>query len=476
MNRAFGIKRIASWRVIALAVALALVPVAAQPARGTNDAAGITNAPRTAQSAALSPDLTGLQGVRALTAMIAGGGLGYSVAISGDVVVVGAPDRDAAYVFFKRGSGWTNTGYAAKLTASDNVAGDQFGAAVAISGDTVVVGAPFAEIGGKDVQGAAYVFVRPPTGWAGNLTQTAKLTASDGATGDEFGASVAVSGATVIVGAPFAAIGSKYAQGAAYVFVNTTQAAKLTASDGAAGDAFGASVAIRGDVVLVGAPWHDIGANPDQGAAYAFVKPGGGWANMTQTAKLTASDGATDKFSAELGIAVAISGDTAVAGAWLADVGANLNQGAAYVFIKPGSGWGNMTQTGKLTSSQTDADEFGVSVATDGSTVVVGSPIANGGRGAGYVFVRPGGGWGNMTQNARLTSSDADADGFGASVAISGTTIVVGAPSGNSGNGAGYVFARPGGGWAGGLTQTARLLEQPLPRPRLFLPIVPRRG
>lgn len=466
MNSTFGIKTIASWRVMALAMALALLPVAAHAARSTKNAAGHINALHSADCTTFSSDLTIRQELRALTAMTAGGGAGSAVAISGDVAVVGAPDGDAAYVYVKPDSGWGNMDYAAKLTASDNVAGDGFGAAVAISGNTILVGAPFAEIGGNDVQGAAYVFVKPLAGWAGTLTETVKLAASDGAPGDEFGASVAISGATLAVGAPFAAIGSNYAQGAVYVFVNATRVAKLTASDGAAGDAFGASVAVSGDVVLVGAPWHDIGANTDSGAAYAFVKPDGGWADMTQTAKLTASDGAADKFSAEMGSAVAISGDTAVAGAWLADVGTNLNQGAAYVFVKPGVLWADRTETGKLSSSETDADEFGVSAAVDDDTIVVGSPVANGGKGAGYVFVKPGGGWANMTQNARLTSSDAGADGFGASVAIGGETIVVGASTDNPV--AGSVFLQPAGGWAGNLTQTAKLIV-PF---KLFLPIV----
>ena len=108
-----------------------------------------------------------------------------------------------------------------------------------------------------------------------------------------------------------------------------TQTAKLTASDGAAGDCFGSSVAMSGDTVVVGAVYDDIGANADQGSAYVFSKPAGGWADMTQTAKLTASDGAADD---NFGISVAISGDTVVVGADCDDIGANADQGSAYVF------------------------------------------------------------------------------------------------------------------------------------------------
>ncbi len=153
---------------------------------------------------------------------------------------------------------------AAKLTASDGAASDSFGASVAVSGDTIVVGADGTHVGANLAQGSAYVFVKPTGGWSG-MTQTAKLTASDGVAYDHFGISVAISGDTIVVGAS----GSNSSQGAAYVFVKPTggwtgamtQTAKLTASDGAANDYFGGSVAISGDTIVVGAYGDDIGAN-----------------------------------------------------------------------------------------------------------------------------------------------------------------------------------------------------------------------
>ena len=124
--------------------------------------------------------------------------------------------------------------------------------------------------------------------------------------------------------------------------------AKLTASDGAAGDRFHVSAAVSGDTVVVGASGDDVGANADQGSAYVFVKPGAGWVSGTETAKLTASDGAAfDRF----GSSVAVSGDTIVVGASGDDVGANADQGSAYVFVKPGAGWVSGTETAKLTAS-----------------------------------------------------------------------------------------------------------------------------
>ncbi|GIW41370.1 MAG: hypothetical protein KatS3mg076_1947 [Candidatus Binatia bacterium] len=150
--------------------------------------------------------------------------------------------------------------------------------------------------------------------------------------------------------------------------------AELTASDGAAGDFFGYSVALDGDTMVVGARFDDIGANTHQGSAYVFVKPGTGWVDMTETAKLTASDGAAGD---EFGRSVAISGDTAVVGA--------PGKGSAYVFVEPATGWaGNLTETAKLTASD---GVGGFSVAIDSDTVVVGAPGYESG-GSAYVFVR----------------------------------------------------------------------------------------
>jgi uncharacterized protein (DUF2345 family) len=375
---------------------------------------------------------------------------GFSVSISGDTVVVGAPGKNssqgAAYVFVKPSGGWTTTStFTAKLTASDGAVGDDFGFSVSVSGDTVVVGAHNADIGANLAQGAAYVFVKPSGGWSGNLTETAKLTASDGAAFDTFGFSVSVSGDTVVVGAP----GKNSSRGAAYVFVKpsggwtttSTFTAKLTASDGAVGDDFGFSVSVSGDTVVVGAaPF------ANQGAAYVFVKPSAGWSgNLTESAKLTASDGAAFDF---FGSSVSISGDTVVVGA----LGKNSSQGAAYVFVKPSGGWsGNLTETAKLTASDGAAfDTFGWSVSVSGDTVVVGAPGAdigaNADQGAAYVFVKPSGGWTTTsTFTAKLTASDgAVGDDFGFSVSVSGDTVVVGAQfadiSTNAGQGAAYVF------------------------------------
>jgi uncharacterized repeat protein (TIGR01451 family) len=367
--------------------------------------------------------------------------LGYSIAIAGDTIVVGtfSTANQAVYVFVKPAGGWASATETAKLTASDAAASDYFGAAVAISGDTVAAGA----FGQSSNAGAAYVFVKPPGGWA-DATETAKLTASDAAGGDGLGLSVAIAGETIVAGAGGFA-------GAAYVFakpgggwVDTTETAKLTASDGVTGDGLGYSVGIAGDTIVAGAPFDDS----NRGSAYVFVKPGAGWADATQTAKLTASDAA----AGDLLFAVAISGDTVVAGAGGDESGA----GAAYVFVKPGGGWADGAQTAKLTASDgAGGDNFGVSVAISGDTLVAGAPGDDSAMGAAYFFAKPGGGWANATETGKLTGSDVVAgDGFGSSVGISGGVIAVSAPYQNSFAGAAYVFGSPSGPPVLGISKT----------------------
>ena len=358
---------------------------------------------------------------------------------------------------------------AAKLTAAGAVETNTLGYSVAISGTTVFAGAPSATVGANEKQGAVYVFTQPGGGWS-NETQAAKLTASDGAGFAQLGESVAVSGTTVFAGAPDATIGANEKQGAVYVFTepgggwsNETQAAKLTASDGAKLDELGSSVAVSGTTAIVGAPLAKVATNEHQGAAYVFTQPGGGWSNETQAAKLTASDGAAQN---GLGFAVAISGTTAIAGAPLAKVGTNEEQGAAYVFTQPGGGWSNETQAAKLTASDgAKGNVLGYAVAASETTVFAGAPHAKIGtreeQGAAYVFTKPAGGWSSETQAAKLTASNGTPDAFlGASLAVSGTTVLVGAPDANIENGyegAAYVFAQPSGGWSGELRQLETL-------------------
>jgi hypothetical protein len=188
--------------------------------------------------------------------------------------------QGAAYVFVKPADGWVNMNETAKLTTGDGGPGDNFGGAVSIndSGGTALIGASQQDtvIG----PGAAYIFVKPPAGWQTTSNDTAKLTASDGVKYAYFGFSVALSGSstnTAVVGATNGLVGKNLAQGEVYAYVEpsggwktTTETAKLTASDGALGDVFGYSVAINGTTIAAGAPYHEVGSNKAQGAAYIF--------------------------------------------------------------------------------------------------------------------------------------------------------------------------------------------------------------
>ena len=326
-----------------------------------------------------------------------------------------------------------------KLSASDGAAGDVFGVSVAVSGDTAVIGAYHDDDKGGD-SGSAYVFVRSGAVW----TEQQKLTASDGAAGDVFGVSVAVSGDTAVIGA-YHDDDKGGDSGSAYVFVRSggvwTQQKKLTASDGAAFDYFGRSVAVSGDTAVIGAYFDDVQGSLS-GSAYVFVRSGGVW---TQQKKLTASDGAAFDY---FGSSVAVSGDTAVIGTLLDD-DKGSDSGSAYVFVRSGGVW---TEQQKLTASDGAAtDYFGFSVAVSGDTAVIGTPYDDdkgSNSGSAYVFVRSGGVW---TEQQKLTASDGAAtDYFGFSVAVSGDTAVIGTPYDDdkgSNSGSAYVFVRSGGVW-----------------------------
>lgn len=417
---------------------------------------------------------------------------GRSVAISADTVVVGADGESssatgvngdqsdnsalssgAAYVFVRNGSTWTQQAY---LKASNTGVNDRFGTSVAVSGDTVVVGAYFEDSNATGVNGdgndngtldsgAAYVFVRTGATW----TQQSYLKASNTHANDKFGSSVTVSGDTIVVGAysedsnTTGVNGSQsnsgaLDSGAAYIFtrigIRWSQQAYLKASNTGQNDAFGWRVAISGDTVVVGAyaeASSATGINGDgtnnsainSGAAYVFVRNGLIW---SQQAYLKASN--TEAYD-YFGLSVSVSGDTVVVGAYgessnatgVNGDGTNNSisySGAAYVFVRNGQTW---TQQAYLKASNTGAsDNFGSSVAISGDIIVVGasgeSSNATGvngdqsnnsetSSGAAYVFVRNGTRW---AQQAYLKASNPHHyDFLGTTVAVSGDTALAGA-------------------------------------------------
>jgi hypothetical protein len=400
---------------------------------------------------------------------------GSSVAISGNTMVVAASQEDsnatsvngnqtnnsaenagAAYVFVRTGAMWVQQAY---LKPSNGTFGNGFGWSVAISGDTIVIGAVF--------KGAAYVFVRNGVTWS----QQANLTPSNAEAGDYFGESVAISGNTVVIGAPGEdsvstgvngnqSNNSAQESGAAYVFVRNgtawSQQAYVKASNTGASDAFGIGVTIDGDTMVVGAQGEDSSANSvngnasdnsaeNAGAAYVFVRSGITW---NQQAYLKASNARQNTY---FGIAVSVSSDAvAVGGIYGGDDGA----GTAYVFSRSGVTW---TERACLTSpngasspafAEGFTDYFGVSVSLSQNMLLVGARGDNrnitgvngngtdGGAtdsGAAHLFVWDGTSW---VPQAYLKASNTggsipplepDGDSFGKSVAVSGNTIVIGA-------------------------------------------------
>ena len=334
---------------------------------------------------------------------------GVSVAIDGETIVVGAYAKNlgtgAAYVYRTSDDGATHD-HVAKLT-SPGAMGDAFGISVAVDGAAVVVGAGQWLNGGS---GSAYVF-RTTDGWD-TYVEVAKLTASDGAYEDLFGQSVAINGATVVVGASqsrklqYGLCPSLDCSGAAYLFrtlddgATYGQMAKLTATDAAAGDGFGWSVAFDSGTVVVGAYGDDDACTDNllcnSGAAYVYSLSDDG----VVYSKLTAPDAAADDY---FGVSVAIDGETIVVGAY----GKNFATGAAYVY-RTSDGGTTHDQVAKLTSPGAMGDAFGISVATDGAAVVVGAgQWLNGGSGSAYIYEEIPQKTASSSQSAYNLTSDA---------------------------------------------------------------------
>ena len=338
-------------------------------------------------------------------------GASLSTIISGPALALGAAPRTTPAIGQQQ----------AELKGSDTVAQNGFGVSVAISGANVVAGAP----GYAKSAGRAYVFAKTDASWR----QSAELKGSDTIASDYFGYSVVISGTTIVVGSP----GYAKDSGRVYVFTDSAkgwgQVAELKGSDTIAGDYFGYSVVISGTTIDVGAPGHAKTA----GRVYVFTDTASGW---KQAAELKGSDTAADN---GFGYAVALSGTTAVVGAPVY----SKNAGRAYVFTHTASGW---MQAAELKGSDTVGDDgFGVSVAFSGTAVFVGADGHAKGAGRVYSFTDSAKGW---EQVAELKGADtAASDGFGISVVVSGTTLVVGAPDHAKLAGRAYVFTDTASGW-----------------------------
>ena len=324
---------------------------------------------------------------------VAGDNFGWSVSVSGDTAVIGAPyqknNQGAAYVFIRNGGIWIQQ---QMLTDASSA---RFGSTVSVSNDTAVIGA-------TDSQGgSAFIFVRSGSVWT--LQQILRAAAVD-----NFGRSMLLSGDSVMIGAST----QGNSQGAIHVFTRKgqtwTQQQRLIGQILSGGDSFGVSVAMRDDTAVVGAPRF----TDDQGAAYVFVRSGGVW---TQQQKL--ATGAVDYF----GIAVSVYSDSVVIGA----PGLDNLPGSAFVYVRSGELW---TQQQKLTASDGVQGGFGYRVSISGDTAMIGA----------NVFERINGVW---TERLKLTASEGVSNG--APVFVDADTVVIGAASANTGRGTAYSYVLP---------------------------------
>lgn len=341
---------------------------------------------------------------------------GVSVDVDGNTAAVGAEFEDtggsnagAVYVYTKTGPNWVQQ---QKVTPNDPSAGKQFGRSVALDGDTLAVGA----IGENTFTGAIYVFTRT----AGVWSQQDKLVPSDAGIAKFIGTSVALDGDTIAAGSN----GGQSATTSVAVFVRNagvwSEQALLRASNEGEGDVFGISVAIDGDTVIVGGTGADPApAGHGSGIAYAFVRSVTDfWSE--QTIFIHSDAVADDSF----GSSVAIDGDTAVIGARNHE-GGDSNSGAAYIFERVGTAW---SETGKLLPGDPAfSGNFGASCDIQGATIVVGAQgnlVGGVNSGAAYVYETDGGGW---SEHQKLFHDNpAPIDEFGFSVAFDGTSILVG--------------------------------------------------
>jgi hypothetical protein len=353
---------------------------------------------------------------------------GTDVAVDGQTLVSGAPlqgvraDADArgvAYVYVQSASSWE---LQATLVASDGADSDYFGSAVAISGDTILIGAPWADLSGAENAGAVYVFSRTN----GNWKQRVKLTADDFAAQDRFGAGLAYDGTTALIGAIYGGATPAENRGAVYALTGSadswSQQQKLLADDRAPGDGFGIRVALRNDIALIGAPSKDSPGALDAGAAYIFIRTSGVW---TQQAKLLASDLAEDDW---FGYSVALADNTAVVGTPYDEKNDIIDAGSISVFVMDDTTWEFRTK--HHASDEQVRAHFGSDLAIEDDTLLVSASSRDWFNaldvGAVHVLKRRGVNW--VEKSVLIGSDLTEHSAFGFSVAIDDHLAFIGAP------------------------------------------------
>jgi len=348
---------------------------------------------------------------------------GFSVSVEGDRIIAGAPEYESDHkggAALKEwdGSTWVETFF----QASDKAANDEYGYDVGISGNRIVVGAPFNDDVGSN-SGSAYVY-----DWDGNAWNETKLTASDAASNDGFGYCVAIDGDRIVIGS-FGDDDFGDYTGSVYLFEwdgSTWVETKFLASDAAAFDSFGKDVAIDGDRFVVGA----TGESSYTGAMYIYTYDGVNWLED----KVVPSDGFTND---RYGRAVSISGDVAVSTAMWDPTPQGIASGTAYMYTLVGSSW----VENQITTSDPIGDNFGESVSLYGDRMLVGASDSepNGlGSGSAYLFEYDGTNW---IETELIVSSDNSSNHqFGYSCAINDINIAVGAVITLSNPGAVYIY------------------------------------
>lgn len=344
--------------------------------------------------------------------------LGASCAISNDVAIVGAPNKNsgsgAAYIFIRNGNVWS---FQQELVAGDVIAGDHsnFGASVSVSSNIAIVGSPYNTypLNGSFAVGSVYIFVRNNSVW----TQQQKLITGNTNSNTHFGWSVAVNGNTLVVGEP------DYSNGIATVFVQTGTMWNQQAYIGSGGgsvDRFGGAVAISNNTIVVGA----ASKNTNKGEAYVFIPSGTNWLRQ-QT--LDANDGLSND---QFGASVAINNDTIIIGA----PGKSSGSGEAYIFTRSNNIWSPLQNL-----IGTTGQSFGTSVSITNNTAIVGAPGSNPSKGSATVFVRAGTVW--VSQPILMATDGIVGDYFGISVCVSNNTYLIGAIGQSSSKGGIYFFA-----------------------------------
>jgi hypothetical protein len=351
---------------------------------------------------------------------------GWSVAVSGNTAIVGASDKtsETVYIYVKGSSGWPTMPTAA-LRDPGKHTHDRFGFSVAISGTTAIVGA----YGTGSQAGATYIYEMGASGWS--VTPTTTLDDPAATERDEFGWSVAVSGTTAVVGA----IGTDGVAGAAYIYTKgssgwpTTPTATLENPSTSDVELFGYTVAVSGATIVVG----DLFS----ASAYIYVNGGAGWPTVPTTVLQAPSGSAKSDF----GDSVAVSGSTTIVGAR----GTSKKAGVVYVYVEGRSGWPTTPTVTLSDPAATATDGFGQTVALSGTTAMLGAGF---GEGEVSVYDKGASGW---PATPTVTVDDPAApgnDAFGYSVAVSAQTAIVGAFAANSLDGAAYIYGKGASGWA----------------------------